>query len=299
MSELDSTDGAWGTTYDDLDIFGLGDDLDSWETINVLTMEEDLPLIEDPNPGPCSDETVNAPPVTSTTVASKKFKRELTECKIRDRGGRKRQRTEGEPCLLEVCQFPVLTSNGINIGDVNAVESAAEKFICDDCGVCFGQRGASGSIEMRGRDSVNNLSEMFMDAIPDALSEIKSIKLKRYENICYQQQIHGTVIFPMKGEHSTSTLTYLKDLAQSRIESHINFLESENSDVSMLKILRDDMIEHGKPVKIHLDIVGNLTFAREAQSALELNTAPEDKRLVYQFELIPRIKSIKPSKITR
>jgi hypothetical protein len=277
----DSTDDAFFFEYDDAqsDMFTNED----WETIKVLTDESWAPT----DTASVDSSEIENEDLRGGTKRSSRATNGDTIAITSSR--RKRQRTEGEPCMLEVCQYPILISNGLNYGNLAAVGQATGKFISENCILTIGEPGKK--LEMVGCDHVNDFIEILSGLIPDLTSEISSIKLKRYENVIFRQQLNGTAIFTPSGEPCHPIMQELKQCVGKRLTKSLDKMRKSGltSDVDMVEVVTNDMLKCGKPVQVRMDLFGSLKFTAEATESLNKSEMPESRRLVHHVDITPSI----------
>jgi hypothetical protein len=220
---------------------------------------------------------------------------------------RKRQCTEGEPCRLEVCQFPVLMSNAINQGNYIDLDNVIQRFMTDTVQL---------SVDMDdnikyGCQIINEFFTSILEVIPDVISEIKSIKLKQPSlnasngvgNIIFLQMINGTIVFPTTmPTDKTHFVNKIGQAVRNRVDRHIEFVKthiSQDTESASMKLkeledlqtLCNNMLEKGEPANIRIELNGNLHFRQR-------DVTDGTNKHVHKLDMVMRIKFTKPSSMS-
>ena len=288
------------------DIFSNDDGNQIWEDINIMDLPDSIqpvavcsPTSESANSRKRSLGTVSGSAEESDSGATgsstqKQSSRPAKGASSSSGKRAKKQKTDGVPCILEVCQLPVLVSNATNVGDTDEVTAAIDKFIAED--VVFNvsdprETRDRGHMTMQGKKAVVNYFESLLEIMPDIISEIRTLKRKPDSNIAYVHAVNGTISFPPAEDYTEPNPLFgiIKALVELQIENHISFVrkhrEASSQSIKNIRTVREQIMSKGLPVFVKLEITGNLHF--DGTSGFGA--------VVHRFDVQHRIQLIKPS----
>lgn len=330
-----------GKDADELDLLFL---IDDWENIDVVTdglfddadsalAITDREASEDNTSSAAShvfhaDVPIASPVPAATSTSSAAHKTVVSKAVSRPlmyKAAKGKQKTKGEPCLLRVCQFPVMISNSFNIGDMEGISRAVDQFFMDDTRMV-----RSGATLFEGKDAIKAFLVSFSELMPDIICHVTSIKLKKENSVIFKMNVEGTFVGSASSlAHSDFTLAKMaKEISpatvsdktnmtyfqkhmftcmQLKFASYIQSLEAEGHDESFINKIREmehEVLVNNRQCFCKFDLCGRLYFSAEAKAAWAENTiplkssskssclVPEGDGVVCRFESTCQIKSI-------
>jgi hypothetical protein len=253
---------------------------DGWEQIEVI--DEEVPLHES----------------KSEHQISENRKRPNTQSSNQSARCTKVQRTQGEPCLLHVCQFPIRVSNAINAGDQSSINATIDTFITHDCLGSLIQ-GSQEAVQWNGASEMKKLFAAMLETMPDLSASVTGIKLRAGNCIVFRMSTEGTFIGCPSDEYQKFATPFTKNML-SKFDKYVKLISGDKDsqeEIASTLLLKQEVEAETRRCFIKCDVTGRLIFCPLGRNEEPKSACFSQNTPVSKFIFAIDIKSMTPRNI--
>jgi len=198
--------------------------------------------------------------------------------------------------MLKVCQFPVLISNAINMGDLDLINSTVDAFLTKECSLSGIFEHANTTV-CDGTDKLKAYLAALVDLMPDVCCEVKTIKLREKESVVFKLICEGTFISSFQSDIQASI--EFSNFFQGQLLGIFDKYKSQLTDESLLaeveKLHAEVKAKDGQHCYNKCVITGRIMFHDDAVRSWDNNEEPPQGATVDRLYLSCEITSVTPA----